>query len=172
MAEEQSRSQHGGLDDEKDHESDQSHNQDHDMADNDPEKNAAGEESKPYDWPPNDPEHPHNWNTPLKLYIGLLLTLITMVVSINSSIYGTASAQTMPYFHISHEVNTLGTSLFLVVSLNKRRTVDATRTNTQFIGLHGWSARVGTLLGKLRATSTDYLRLSSVRNLHHHGCAG
>lgn len=68
-----------------------------------------------YDWPPDDPEHPHNWNTALKLYISGLLTIITMVVSINSSIYGTTAEQTEPYFGISAEVNTLGTSLFLVV---------------------------------------------------------
>ncbi|KAL9614506.1 MAG: hypothetical protein Q9167_001034 [Letrouitia subvulpina] len=68
-----------------------------------------------FDWSgPHDPNHPHNWGRPLKLYIGCLLAIITMVVSINSSIYGTGVEQEVKEFGISRELNVLGTSLYLV----------------------------------------------------------
>ncbi|KAL9045817.1 MAG: hypothetical protein Q9214_001205 [Letrouitia sp. 1 TL-2023] len=68
-----------------------------------------------FDWSgPHDPNHPHNWALPSKLYIGFLVTIITMIVSINSSIYNTGAEQEVEEFGISTEVNVLGTSLFLV----------------------------------------------------------
>ena len=73
-------------------------------------------EFKPFDWDgPNDPHHPHQWPRALKLYIGLVLTVITMIVSINSSIYNTGAEQEVKEFGISAELNILGTSLFLIV---------------------------------------------------------
>jgi hypothetical protein len=70
------------------------------------------------DWDgPNDPDHPQQWSLPLKLYIGFILTIITMIVSINSSIYNTGAEQEEKEFGMSQELNTLGTSLFLVVRL-------------------------------------------------------
>lgn len=69
-----------------------------------------------FEWSgPHDPNHPQNWALPLKLYIGFLITIITMVVSINSSIYNTGAEQEIKEFGISTELNVLGTSLFLVV---------------------------------------------------------
>ena len=74
-------------------------------------------EPEVFDWSgPDDRSHPHNWPRNLKLYIGFILTIITMIVSINSSIYNTGAEQEEKEFDISAELNLLGTSLFLVVS--------------------------------------------------------
>lgn len=74
-------------------------------------------EAEIVDWSgPDDPGHPQYWPLKRKLYIGFIFTIITMIVSINSSIYSTGAAQVEQELGLSAELNVLGTSLFLVVS--------------------------------------------------------
>ncbi|KAA8649348.1 hypothetical protein EYZ11_008465 [Aspergillus tanneri] len=63
---------------------------------------------------PDDPEHPHNWALWRKLRVVVLLTLLTLVITIQSSIFGTGAEEFAREFHVSNEVTILGTSLFLV----------------------------------------------------------
>ncbi|KAI9735750.1 MAG: hypothetical protein M1818_006358 [Claussenomyces sp. TS43310] len=63
---------------------------------------------------PDDPEHPHNWPFWQKINVVVLLTLLTLIITIQSSIFGTGAQQFSAEFHVSNEVSVLGTSLFLV----------------------------------------------------------
>lgn len=65
----------------------------------------------------DDPEHPHNWALWRKLSVVILLTLLTLVITIQSSIFGTGATDFDKQFGVSNEVGILGTTLFLLVSL-------------------------------------------------------
>lgn len=65
----------------------------------------------------DDPEHPHNWALWRKLSVVILLTLLTLVITIQSSIFGTGADEFAQEFGISNEVAILGTTLFLIVSV-------------------------------------------------------
>jgi DHA1 family multidrug resistance protein-like MFS transporter len=64
----------------------------------------------------DDPEHPHNWALWRKLSVVILLTLLTLVITIQSSIFGTGATAFDKEFGVSNEVGILGTTLFLLVS--------------------------------------------------------
>lgn len=62
---------------------------------------------------PDDPENPMNFNLLRKCVLTLTTSLITFCVTFSSSVFSTATIVTSEEFHVSTEVMTLGTSLFV-----------------------------------------------------------
>ena len=62
----------------------------------------------------DDPLHAQNWPTWKKLYITAILAYNAMGVSMGSSIFSAGGPFVAKNFHVSEEVITLGTSLFLL----------------------------------------------------------
>lgn len=69
---------------------------------------------------PHDPEHPHNWALLGRVWATFMLALFNLVVTIASSIFGSAQAAIVDEFGVSEEITVLGTSLFLVVCFSPR----------------------------------------------------
>lgn len=63
---------------------------------------------------PADPENPMNWNIIYKSMITAILASMTFMTTFTSAIFSTAVESTSKQFHMSTEVMTLGTSLFLL----------------------------------------------------------
>lgn len=63
---------------------------------------------------PADPENPMNWNLTYKSMITAILASMTFMTTFTSAIFSTAVEPTSKQFHMSTEVMTLGTSLFLL----------------------------------------------------------
>ncbi|KAI9734278.1 MAG: hypothetical protein M1834_002382 [Cirrosporium novae-zelandiae] len=63
---------------------------------------------------PDDPDHPYNWSFKLKIWISILLAIITISIGLSSSILSSGTAQIASEFNISTEITILGTSLFLL----------------------------------------------------------
>ena len=63
---------------------------------------------------PDDPRNPMNWTRHYKYLVTALLGGMTFVTTFTSAIFSTAIAATAKDFHVSTEVMTLGTSLFLL----------------------------------------------------------
>lgn len=63
---------------------------------------------------PNDPENPMNWPNGRKWLYTIVLGSTTFCVTFASSVFSTATAVTAEIFHVSLEVMTLGTSLFVL----------------------------------------------------------
>ncbi len=64
---------------------------------------------------PDDPDHPHNWPFFSRLWATFILAAFNLVVTIASSIFGSAQTAIAREFGVSKEVTVLGTSLYLVV---------------------------------------------------------
>ena len=69
---------------------------------------------------PNDPQNPQNWKRSKKYTITVLYASLTFCVTFSSSVFSPATAVTAKMFGVSNEVMTLGTSLFVLVSLYAR----------------------------------------------------
>jgi Ca2+/H+ antiporter len=82
-----------------------------------PPPQLAEKQSKQFhDWDgANDPDHPKNWALWRKLTTTIMLASITFSISINSSIFASATKKVQAEFGISAEVATLGTSFYLLV---------------------------------------------------------
>ncbi|QKX53842.1 uncharacterized protein TRUGW13939_00922 [Talaromyces rugulosus] len=63
---------------------------------------------------PADPLHPHNWSLARRVWVTFTLALFNLIVTISSSIFGTAQNEVSKEFNVSRELTVLGTSLFLV----------------------------------------------------------
>jgi MFS family permease len=63
---------------------------------------------------PDDPLNPLNWSIRKRVVATVLLSLTTFVVTFASSVFSSALRVVAVEFHISDEVATLGTSLFVV----------------------------------------------------------
>lgn len=63
---------------------------------------------------PDDPENPMNWGTKRKWILTLSLAVMTFTITFASSVFSTATTVVAEEFHISPEVSTLGTSLFVL----------------------------------------------------------
>ncbi|KAG4411237.1 hypothetical protein IFR04_015629 [Cadophora malorum] len=63
---------------------------------------------------PDDPDHPHNWPFFSRLWATFILAAFNLVVTIASSIFGSAQTALAREFGVSKEVTVLGTSLYLV----------------------------------------------------------
>ncbi|KAF4973432.1 hypothetical protein FSARC_257 [Fusarium sarcochroum] len=63
---------------------------------------------------PQDPSHPHNWSLQKRIWATFMIAWFNLVVSIASSIFGSAQAAVAVEFGLSTEVTILGTSFFLV----------------------------------------------------------
>lgn len=74
-----------------------------------------------HDWDgPDDSDHPKNWALWRKLTTTAMLASITFSISINSSIFASATKEVQAEFGISAEVATLGTSFYLLVRISPR----------------------------------------------------
>ncbi|PVH75706.1 polyamine transporter 4 [Cadophora sp. DSE1049] len=62
----------------------------------------------------NDPTHPHNWTLFRRIWATVILAGCNLVVTIASSIFGSAQKDLAREFRISEEVTILGTSLYLI----------------------------------------------------------
>lgn len=65
---------------------------------------------------PDDPENPMNWPRSKKYLITVIYSTCTFCLTFASSVFSTATVVTAEHFHVSPEVMTLGTSLFVLVS--------------------------------------------------------
>ncbi len=144
------------------------------------EKGAAGEESKKaeeskkkkkkeekdpnlIEWDgPDDPENPMNWAPRKKWIVTVMLGIMTFCVTFASSVFSNATVPVAELYHVSTEVTTLGTSLFVLgfafgplVSNNTLSIQDSTNKH------QGLGARIGTLWSK----SPPFLRLLLFRHL-------
>ncbi|WPH03095.1 putative mfs multidrug protein [Acrodontium crateriforme] len=78
---------------------------------------ASDEENDPnlITWSgPDDPENPMNWPKSKKWLVTMVLGSVTFVCTFASSVFSTATVITSEKFHVSTEVMTLGTSLFVL----------------------------------------------------------
>lgn len=64
---------------------------------------------------PDDPDFPQNWKLTLKVWVTFVITILNLIGTIGTSIFGTGKEEFMHAFNISREVAVLGTTLFLVV---------------------------------------------------------
>lgn len=65
---------------------------------------------------PDDPENPQNWPRSKKIAFTLSLASLNFLITFASSIFSTAIGDVSKLYHVSAEVATLGTSLFVMVS--------------------------------------------------------
>ncbi|UPK95344.1 hypothetical protein LCI18_006279 [Fusarium solani-melongenae] len=63
---------------------------------------------------PDDPYRPMNWPTKKKVLTTWLYGLVTMSATWASSSYSAGTAQVAEHFHVSRQVSTLGTTIFLL----------------------------------------------------------
>ncbi|KAE8137645.1 major facilitator superfamily domain-containing protein [Aspergillus pseudotamarii] len=63
---------------------------------------------------PDDPSIPFNWSIRKRVYISILLGLLTMVVAMASSIFTSAIPTVIMMYNIDREVATLGVSLYVL----------------------------------------------------------
>jgi MFS family permease len=67
------------------------------------------------DWTgPDDPENPHNWPLPKKLYHLFVTAVLSFAVTYGSSAYSPGISQVAQDFHISEEAAILGLSLYVL----------------------------------------------------------
>lgn len=78
-------------------------------------KESNNKDSNLIEWDgPNDPENPMNWPAKKKWIVTIALGLMTFCVTFASSVFADATVPTAELFHVSTEVTTLGTSLFVL----------------------------------------------------------
>lgn len=63
---------------------------------------------------PDDPENPMNWGIWKKWRATVMLGMMTFCVTFASSVFSNATFVTASEYHVSTEVTTLGTSLFVL----------------------------------------------------------
>jgi hypothetical protein len=93
---------------------------------------------------PDDKNNPMNWSRRFRWLVTLTLGLMTFCVTFASSVFSCATVATAHLYHVSTEVTTLGTSLFVLVSnatLVPRMALVSNRTR-----LRSGSSGLGTLL--------------------------
>lgn len=77
---------------------------------------AVGQELELLDFEsPHDVEHPHNWALLRRVWATFMLAVFNLVVTVASSIFGSAQSDMIKEFGVSEEITILGTSLFLIV---------------------------------------------------------
>lgn len=80
------------------------------------DKSDELEENELVTWAlPYDPENPKQWDPRRKWAITFAMGGMTLVVTFASSVFSTATRATAEEFHVSSEVTTLGTSLYILV---------------------------------------------------------
>ena len=80
------------------------------------DKRHTKEEDNVIGWDgPDDPQNPQNWSRLKKYTTTIFYASITFCITFASSVFSTATMVTAAKFHVSSEVMTLGTSLFVVV---------------------------------------------------------
>ena len=90
------------------------------------EPSKAPKDPNIVDWDgPSDPDNPKNWSSGRRIWITLCVSSLTFVITFASSVFSTATEVVSKKFHVSQEVTTLGTSLFVLVSF--RTTLNLTR---------------------------------------------
>lgn len=63
---------------------------------------------------PDDPLHPQNWPFRRKLILGIILAYTSLCSTFTSSLFSASTRAFGQYFHVSVEVATLGTSLYVL----------------------------------------------------------
>lgn len=66
----------------------------------------------------DDVRHSHNWSLASRIWVTFMLAMFNLVVTISSSVFGSAQAKVADQFGVNEEVAVLGTSLFLVVGVH------------------------------------------------------
>ena len=80
-----------------------------------PGKDAPPKDPNLIDWDgPDDPENPMNWSRSKKWITTAMLGIVTFCVTFASSVFSNATFITAKEYHVSTEVTTLGTSLFVL----------------------------------------------------------
>ena len=80
------------------------------------DKRQTKEEDNIIGWDgPDDPGNPQNWSRGKKLATTLFYASMTFCITFASSVFSTATEVTAAKFHVSTEVMTLGTALFVLV---------------------------------------------------------
>ena len=80
------------------------------------DKRQTKEEDNVIGWDgPDDPGNPQNWSRGKKLATTLFYASMTFCITFASSVFSTATQVTAAKFHVSTEVMTLGTGLFVMV---------------------------------------------------------
>ena len=87
----------------------------------------------------SDPDNPKNWSSGRRIWITLCVSSLTFVITFASSVFSTATEVVSKKFHVSQEVTTLGTSLFVLVSF--RTTLNLTRLTN--LGIRCWPTFMG-----------------------------
>jgi DHA1 family multidrug resistance protein-like MFS transporter len=80
-----------------------------------PAQDAPPKDPNLIDWDgPDDPENPMNWSRSKKWITTTMLGIVTFCVTFASSVFSNATFITAEEYHVSTEVTTLGTSLFVL----------------------------------------------------------
>jgi hypothetical protein len=95
-----------------------------------------------------DKGNPHNWSIAKRSWTSLVWILMTLVTSIQSSVFSSTNGSISAEFGVSEEVAVLGTSLFILVSLNLTKAAVSAHVKLS-IGICFWSSRVWPNLGKV-----------------------
>ena len=114
---------------------------------------------------PNDPQNPQNWKRSKKYTMTVFYASLTFCVTFSSSVFSPATAVTAKLFGVSNEVMTLGTSLFVLVSLHARFHPIIHSTLTQEIGVCSRPNHVGSPLRTLRPEASPILCILPLRHL-------
>ncbi|EXJ81042.1 hypothetical protein A1O3_07330 [Capronia epimyces CBS 606.96] len=62
----------------------------------------------------NDPHHPYNWTRRRKMLTSAVLAVSTFIVALSSALFSAAVGPFAAHFGVSHEVGTLGVSLYVL----------------------------------------------------------
>lgn len=80
-----------------------------------PSKHGKQKDQNLVEWDgPNDPGNPLNWSVKKKWIVTIMLGFVTLVVTFASSVFSSATLSVAELYHVSTEVATLGTSLFVL----------------------------------------------------------
>ena len=80
------------------------------------DRRQTKEENNVVGWDgPDDPQNPQNWSRPKKYTTTIFYATMTFCITFASSVFSTATEVTSAKFHVSTEVMTLGTGLFVMV---------------------------------------------------------
>ena len=117
---------------------------------------------------PNDPQNPQNWNKSKKYAVTVIYATMTFCITFASSVFSTGTVATSKHFGVSNEVMTLGTSMFVFVSLYPQHhpsstdTIDRALPSAQLYGVLYLNSMVESVLSSSDSPSSSSFKYPSL----------